>query len=112
MYDNNKDYILNLRVSKQTYEKIKGRAVKNGSSISTLLRGIISDSVEIISDLSSDLRGKTSASKFNDVASYHKGILAKDRACDNCKVNMNKGQVVTIGETDEGAAYFFCAECK
>jgi hypothetical protein len=111
MEDDNKDYVINLRVSKQTYEKIKDKARKNGDTISSLLRGIINDSAEIISDLSHDLRGGKTTT-FDDVVSYHRGTLAQERTCDSCGIHMTKNEVVTIGETDTGAAYYFCSRCK
>src|SRR5687768_1119722 len=108
--DDSKDYIINLRVSKETYEKIKNKARKNGDTISALLRNVINDSAEIISDLSSDLTGKKK-SKFSDIVSYHRGMLAQARACDSCSMEMIKGEITTIGETDKGISYYFCTRC-
>jgi formamidopyrimidine-DNA glycosylase len=112
MEDDTKDYVINLRVSKQTYEKIKNKARQNKDTISSLLRGIIDDSAEILSDLSNDLKGGKPGAKFNDVVSYHRGMLAQERLCDNCGVHMVKGETTTIGDTDKGKSYFFCARCK
>lgn len=110
--DDSKDYIINLRVSKETYDKIKDKAKKNGDTVSSLLRTIINDSAEIISDLSKDFRGDKSPSKFNDVISYHRGILAQERICDNCGSPMAKNDVITIGETATGKSHYFCTRCK
>jgi hypothetical protein len=110
--DDSKDYIINLRVSKDTYEKIKSKAKKNGDTISSLLRSVINDSAEIISDLSSDLTGKHKKSEFNDIVSYHRGVLAQERLCDNCGTHMLKGETMTVGETDKGTSYYFCHRCK
>jgi len=109
--DDIKDYVINLRVSKETYEKIKSKAKKNGDTISHLLRSVIDDSAEIISDLSNDLAGRQKQ-KFADIASFHKAVLAQARVCDNCATEMAKGEVATLGETDKGKVYYFCSRCK
>jgi hypothetical protein len=112
MEDDNKDYIINLRVSKQTYEKIKSKAQQNKNTISSLLRNIIDDSAEIFSDLSNDFKGQTATNKFKDVVSYHRGMLAQERNCDNCGSLIAKNEVVTIGEVEKGGSYYFCTKCK
>lgn len=112
MEDDNKDYVINLRVSKQTYEKIKNKARQNKDTISSLLRNIIDDSSEIISDLSHDLKGQKPVNKFSNVVSYHRGMLAQERTCDNCHAHMVKNEVVTIGETEKDGSYYFCTKCK
>ena len=109
--DDTKDYIINLRVSRKTYEKIKQKARKNGGSVSELVRSIINDSAEIISDLSRDFQGGKRR-KFDDIMSYHRGTLAQPRACDGCGAEMKRDQVVTIGETASGSSYYFCDSCR
>ena len=107
-----KEFVINLRVSKQTYEKIKNRAKKNKDSVSNLIRNIINDSTEIISDISSDLKNKEKKAKFNDVLIYQRGTLAKENLCGNCGAHMAAGESVTIGRTDSDACYYFCFRCK
>jgi hypothetical protein len=109
---NNKDYIINLRVSKATYEKIKQKARENRESISNLVRKTVDDSLEIISDLSNDLRGKDKSDKFKDVISYHKVISAQELECDSCEKKIKVGETATIGETVGVKKYFFCNYCK
>lgn len=110
--DDTKDYIINLRVSRQTYDKIRDKARKNGDSISGLIRMLIDDSAEIISDISNDLRGGKRHGPARDVESYHRATLARDRACDGCGTRMHKGQVVSVGETAKDGSYYFCDTCK
>lgn len=112
MEDDTKDYIINLRVSKQTYEKIKQKARQNKDTISSLLRNIIDDSSEILSDLTKDLKNEKSAGKFTDVVSYHRATLAQERTCDSCGLTVPKNEVVTIGETGNGKSYYICSRCK
>lgn len=112
MEDTTKDYIINLRVSRKTYDKIKDRAKKNGETISNLIRSIINDSAEVISDLSSELTGKKTKDKFADIVSYSRAVLAQSRPCDNCGKEMAKGETVIAGETATRARYYFCPSCK
>src|SRR4051812_17231620 len=104
--ENNKDYIINLRVSRATYEKIKTKAKENRESVSNLVRKAIEDSAEIISDLSEELLGKDKASKFKDVVSYHKAKAAQELGCDNCGAGIPAGEIATIGETAGAKKYF------
>lgn len=112
MDDVNKDYIINLRVSRKTYNKIKDRAAKNGQTMSNLIRSIIDDSTEIITDLSDELLGKKQKDKFSDIVSYHKAVLAQDKKCDNCGIEIRKQSIATIGETAKSTRYYFCERCK
>src|SRR4051812_17508054 len=111
MEDSTKDYIINLRVSRQTYDKVKSRARKNGQTISNLIRGIIDDSAEIISDISHDLRGPKKE-KFGDIVSYHKSVLAQAKTCDNCGTEMLQQTEATVGETLGSKRYYFCNNCR
>lgn len=110
MTENKKDYIINLRVSRETYDKIKEKANENRETISNLLRKVIDDSGEIISDVSEEIFGKKQS--FNDIISYHKSILAKDASCSKCKKKILKGKPATIGETRTNKKYIFCLACK
>lgn len=109
--EKNKDYIINLRVSRATYEKIKEKARENRESISNLVRKAIDDSSEIISDLSDEIFGRKS-NKFEDVSVYYKAQVAKEVECANCKKKIAKGDIATVGETQGAKKYFFCDNCK
>lgn len=107
-----KDYIINLRVSRATYNKIKEKAKENSETISNLVRKAIDDSSEIISDLSKDIFGKNRKKDFDDIASYHKVKAAKEISCDNCGAKIRAGEAATLGETRSGRGYYFCAKCR
>jgi hypothetical protein len=113
-YMNNKDYIINLRVSRATYDKIKRKAQENKESISSLIRKTVDDSIEIISDLSGEIFGKNmeKGEKFRDIISYHKVKTAQRMKCDKCDKLINIGETATIGETSGIRKYFFCSNCK
>lgn len=106
---NNKDYILNLRVSRATYDKIKQKAKENSESVSNLVRKAIDDSTEIIADLSDEIFGEQS--KFKDIVGYHKSKAARDLKCSKCGKVIPTGEMFTIGETESVKKYFFCKNC-
>ncbi len=108
----NKEYIINLRVSRATYEKVKEKAKENRESISNLVRKAVDDSVEIISDLSNELLGKDKNAKFKDIISYHRVKTAQEIKCDKCNMIILSGDMATIGETKGAKKYFFCQNCK
>ncbi len=110
MENNSKDYVINLRVSRATYDKIKQKAKENQESISNLVRKAIDDSTEIIADLSSDLLGKQTISK--DIVGYHKSKAAQELTCVKCGTKIGVGDVVTVGETEGAKKYFFCKDCN
>ena len=108
----NKDYIINLRVSRATYEKIKEKARENRESISNLVRKTVDDSIEIFSDLSHEILGKEKNKKFKDIIGYYKIKTAQDLKCDNCGAVILSGEIATVGETEGVKKYFFCHYCK
>ena len=110
MEDANKDYIINLRVSRTTYEKIKHKARENSESISNLIRKAIDDSTEIIGDLSEELFSKRD--KFKDIVGYHRFRTAQELECSQCHSKIPAGETATVGETEKSKKYFFCKECR
>ena len=108
----NKNRILNLRVSKKTYEKITDKARKNGETISNFIRSVIQDSIEVASDISSDLMGKEPRDRIQEVVSYHEAKLARSVPCDNCGISIKKHSAITVGETSTGSVFFFCEKCR
>lgn len=109
--EENKDYIINFRVSRKTYEKIKEKAKENRESISNLARKAVEDSAEIISDLSREIFGK-GENKFEDIVSFHKAQFAQDMKCASCGKMIAKGTVGVVGETKAGKRYYFCTDCR
>ncbi len=107
--DNNKDYIINLRVSRETYDKIKNKASENRETMSNLLRKVIDDSAEIIGDLSKDILGREST---DNIVSYSKVMLVSDVACAGCAKSIKAGQTVTAGYTRQGKMKYFCPACR
>lgn len=111
--DENKDYIINFRVSRKTYEKMKQKAKENRESVSNLARKAIEDSVEIIHDLSREIFGTgDKKNKFEDIVSFHRAQFAQDMECASCGKTISKGTVGVVGENKAGKKYYFCADCK
>jgi hypothetical protein len=106
----NKDYVINFRVSKDTYEKIKGKAQENRETMSNLVRKVIEDSAEIIDDLSRDIWGGRPEAK--PIVSYAKATLAVDVRCAGCQKTIKAGTNATIGYDSRGKMFYFCPSCK
>ena len=107
--EDNKDYIINIRVSKDTYTKLKDKAKQNSESLSDLVRKSIDDGWEILGDLKKDL---FPGNKNNDgILHYQKVIVAKDMTCSNCNTNIPRGSHVFVGETKAGNKKYFCNNC-
>lgn len=108
--DNNKEYIINIRVSKETYNKLKNKAKENGETLSNLVRKTLDDSREILSDLKDELFG-VSSKKANGVDYFQRVILAKDADCFSCGCALTKGTQVYMGQAKNGAQKYFCDSC-
>src|SRR4051812_37968646 len=106
----NKEYILNIRVSKDTYEKLKRIAKENSQTLSSLIRKTIDDSSEIFSDLRKDLFGGSEKSK-DGLVYYQKVTAARDIECNKCHASVPKGSTIFMGETKSGAKKYFCTDC-
>ncbi|MBI4122065.1 MAG: hypothetical protein HY461_01915 [Parcubacteria group bacterium] len=104
-----KDYIINIRVTKDTYDKVRDSAKANSESISNFIRTVITDSVDVISDFAEGLTGRKHS--FKDIVSYHKAKLAKAIACGKCGATIAAGAIATIGETSSAKKYYFCPNC-
>lgn len=99
--DKNKDYILNIRVSRETYEKVKGMAKENSESISGLVRKVIQDSGEIFDDIF-NVKGN-----FSDIITYSAEKAARDIVCEKSGKKIKKGSNVIVGETPSGRRHYF-----
>lgn len=106
----NKEYIINIRVSKDTYNKLKSRAKDNGESLSNLVRKTINDSWEIFTDLKKDILGGDKKPN-GDITHYQKIFMAKDIICDHCNNNIPRGNQAFLGETKTGAKKYICNNC-
>ena len=108
--DNNKDYILNIRVSKDTLSKLKSKAKENSQSMSDLVRKTLDDSWEIFGDLKNDILGKENENT-RGVEYFQKVIMAKDSECSRCGAKIPKGNPAYLGETKNGSKKYFCNVC-
>lgn len=109
MSDDRKDYIINLRVSRDTYEKLKSRATENRETLSNLTRKVIDDGLEIVNDLSDELFGAKKSS--SDIVYTYQVHLEQERKCDECRCVISKGETVTIAELQSGRKRCLCSKC-
>lgn len=101
MTDKNKDYILNIRVSKETYEKVKDIAQENSESVSALIRKVIKDSEEILGDIF------PSKGHWDDIKTFSTEKAARDIVCEKTGKKIKKGSPVVVGQTSSGKRYYF-----
>lgn len=95
-----KDHILNIRVSKETYEKIKGMAHENSETVSNLVRKVIRDSAEIFDDV-------FNVNHWSDIKTYSTEKAACDIVCEKSGKKIKKGGTVIVGETSSGRRHYF-----
>ncbi len=105
-----KDYIFNIRLSRDTYEKLKQKATENRETMSNLARKVIDDGLEIFQDVSNDLFGNSVSARDKIVHSY-KVFLHQDAVCAETGQTMKKGEQAIVGETQTGKKYIFHPSC-
>jgi formamidopyrimidine-DNA glycosylase len=110
MNNESKNYILNIRLSQNTYQKVKNLAKENAESISQLVRKVIYDGLDIASDISEDILGKNK--KTSNITNYYRGTAAQGLTCANCGHKIKSGATITIGESSFGKKYYYCSNCK
>lgn len=103
----NKDYIINVRVSKETYNKLKRKAKENSESLSELVRKTFSDGMEILGDLKSELFN----SNQDGFAHYQHVVVAQDLNCARCDAAIPRGSKAILAETESGEKKYFCGAC-
>lgn len=106
----NKDYILNIRISKDTFSKVKSKAKENKESVSALVRKIIDDSYEVMGDLKKDIFND--ANSAEDLECFSQVVMAKNTKCAKCGKGIKKGAVAIKAEDEEGKKHFYCQSCK
>lgn len=107
--EDTKDYIINIRVTKETYNNVRDSAKANSESISNFIRTLITDSADLVSDFAEGIAGRKK--DFRDIISYHKAKLAKAVGCGKCGSTIPEGTVATVGETSSAKKYYFCGNC-
>ncbi|MCA9351326.1 hypothetical protein KC929_00930 [Patescibacteria group bacterium] len=103
-----KDKTINLRVSKELYNKIKKKATENRETISSTTRRFIQDSCEIISDLAGEVL--TPREEVFDFE--YDGKAVSDTACALCDKKIKKGSKIKIQETNAGKKRTVCGKCE
>jgi formamidopyrimidine-DNA glycosylase len=107
--DSNKDYILNIRISRKTYNKIKDLAKENKDTISHVVRKVIDDSMDIASSIHDDIFGKSNPKEH--ITTYYRATAAQDIPCATCGKIIKKEKDLVVGETANGKKFYFCTDC-
>ena len=106
----NKDYIVNLRVTRETYEGLKKKALENSESVSNFIRKAIEGSIGLVADISEDIINLGSGD-LSGILSYHPAKAAKEMSCARCGAKVAKGEDVMVGETGGSRKYMLCGKC-
>ena len=107
MTDSKKDYLFNIRLSRQTYDKLKSKAMENRESVSNLARKMLNDGLEILDDISEELfDGKFR--KKDEIVYYCEGIILTETSCHECGEKLKTNEKIKIGETKKGKKHYFC----
>ncbi len=106
----NKDHIVNLRVTSDTYEKLKKGALANSESVSNFIRKAIEGSIGLVADISEEILSLGSGD-LSGIESYHPARAAKKMACARCGGNIVRGATMMVGETSGSRKYMLCEEC-
>ncbi len=110
MTEEKKDYIINLRLSRATYDKLKDLAKENRETLSNLVRKTIDDGLDIFNDVSTELFGKEIKPE-NKILHYYEGIIMDEGKCSKCGKKISRGSKVLIGETKKGSKKYICITC-
>ena len=105
----NKEYIINIRVSKDVYEKLKRKARENSQTLSSLVRKTINDSYEVFKDFKREIFNGDN--KNNNILYYQKIITATETTCERCHSKISRGNETYMGETKSGFKKYFCNNC-
>lgn len=103
----NKDYIFNLRLSRDTVEKLKTKAKENGETASHFARKLLNDGLEVFGDLREDIFPKSSVPLKDQVIHRYEVILMKDEVCCETEKKLKKGTKAIVGETEKGKKHYF-----
>ena len=107
MQDDKKDSILNLRISRELYEKIKKKAQENRETISCAARKIMEDGCDIFSGLSAEL---FPPSKSDENLYSYEAKATSSLICAQCARRIKKGEKIHIIENKRGKK-IICTRC-
>ena len=111
------DKVLNARVSKKLYEKISDKAKKNRMTVSTLIRNLVEDALEIHENIheavDKKIRKYLSETEKQSIVGYQEMVLAKDIQCDNCGKPLKASKTAYFAFfEDKDTKAILCATCK
>lgn len=108
MAKENKDQMINLRVPRAVYKKIREFAEENRDTVSNVVRKAIEDNLTFIAEVSSQVLNN---GKFQDVVGYASLKAARPLICDKCRSAIKTGEGIALGETQGARKYVFCGTC-
>lgn len=109
-----KEKIINTRVTEELYKKISDKAKKNQTTVSTLLRSLLEDSIDIYSDISTIIDQKIKDLLAEEkIVGYQDILVAKDQQCAVCNQVIKSGDKGYLVVTDKGikGSTIICSNC-
>lgn len=106
--------VVNTRITQDLYDKIMKKAKKNGTTISTLVRDLLEDSIDVYSDVSKIIDQKIrDYLKEDKVVGYQEIVAANVLECANCSAKIKKGDktYMVVTEKNSGPKLFLCSKC-
>lgn len=109
--------ILNTRVSSQLYEKISNKAKKNRTTVSSLIRNLVEDTLEIHDDIHEAVDRKIkkylSEAERQNILGFQEVNLAKDVECDDCQKPLQASETAFFAFfEDRDVKAILCSACK
>lgn len=114
-----KEKVLHTRVPEELYEKISDKAKKHRTTVSSLIRNVVEDGLDIYSDVSDIVddkirqRLKNKDKNKDEIIGFQKIRLVKKQRCNNCETELKKGTEVNLEIYQNSSKKTIrCLECK
>lgn len=109
-----KEKIINTRVTEELYKKISAKAKKNKTTVSTLLRALLEDSLDIYTDISTIIDQKIKDLLSEEkIVGYQDILVAKVQECSICNTKIGVDDKAYLVITDKGIKHstIICNKC-
>ena len=106
--------VVNARVPSGLYKKISEKARKNSTTISSLLRALLEDSIEVYSDIADVIDEKIKAAIEGDkLVGYQEIVLGSEKTCSGCASKLKKKDkaYVVLTERCSSPKVVVCTKC-
>lgn len=109
-----REKVVNTRISSELYDKISQKAKKYRTTISSLIRNVVEDGIELYEDVSDAVDdGIRNHLSGNNPVGYQEIIITKLHKCTNCGVMIEVGKkaYVEVSENYTPRRNIICNDC-